>query len=226
MMRSALVLSLTLSLLVVGCSSDTVEKKECPAKGIGVQSAAGISCSTASADPENPTYKAAVTDCSDQVSNYKNYLCSDPQICYDLGVRIVPDFVVDPMGTGENVVFVITNCSSGNKKLTISKVLIVGDSRCSYGEAEVASKELDPGKEMLIRTVYKPKAPGVDMAGIHIFSDAANYKPLTIALCGRALAKYKPGADSGVSGVDAATNKALRCSDPATMTVNKTCHAE
>jgi hypothetical protein len=225
-MRSALVVPVILSLLVA-CGSDDKDKKQCPAKGIAVESSTGVACSTATADPENPTYKVAAQDCSDQLKNYKNYLCTDPQICVDLGVRIVPDFIVDPMSTGESVSFLITNCSTGNKKLTISKVVIVGDSRCSYSEAEVEAKEVAPGKDMLIRTVYKPKTPGVDMAGIHIISDAQNYKPFVLPLCGRALAKYQPGKDSGPSGADAATNKPLRCDDATNMKVNTTCpHAE
>ncbi len=199
------------------CGNDD-SKSTCPAKGIGVQSKSGTACSTASAEPNSEVGK----DCRDQVENYKTYDCTEPQICVDQGKRVVPGFVVDAMATGQEVAFIITNCSTGNKSLNISKLVIAGDSRCNFKEPEIESKEIKPGQSVTVRSVYFPKVVGDDQAALHIFSDAQNYKDLVIPMCGRAVAKPTTAPDAGPKG-DAGKTVGFDCQDVKTACTDS-CH--
>jgi hypothetical protein len=207
---------------LAGCGSED-KKKSCPAGGIGVAAKDGTPCIKATVDPSS----AAGKDCLEQFNDYKGYDCFEPQICVDQGKRKVPDFVLDAMSSGQEVSFLITNCSSGNRKLTLSKLTIAGDSRCSLAEPQVEpGKVIEAGQQAVVRTIYKPKGLGEDHAALIIQSDAQNFKPLIIPICGKALPRYAPGKDSGPPPTgDAGSGPLFDCKDVGT-TVNKTCHQE
>jgi hypothetical protein len=189
--RTLRALLFPLCLFAPACGSGENAKKSCPAKGIGVETPEGVACSTA--DPTS----AAGEACADQIANYKSFACTEPQICSDLGKRKVPSFVVDAGAAPADVSFILTNCSTGNKKLTISKIVLMGDDNCAFTEAEITEKVADPGQEIIIRTKYQPKAEGQDFATIYIYSDAQNANPLIIPICGRALSQSTTCNDAG-----------------------------
>ena len=228
-MRYTVLASIAMVALIAGCSDETTkEMKPCPPKGIGVEAADGTACTTATINQTDPKYKAAYDDCVNQVTKYEEYSCIDPEICVDMGVYIAQGVEVGPMTAPFPVNFVLTNCTTSNKKLNITKVVVMGDKRCSFSEPNLETKEIAPGKSVLLQATYKPLAPGVDYATIQVTSDAQNFKPLKLASCGRAMARFKPGLDSGPTGAgaDAATNKPLRCDDVSSQGVTATCHKE
>ena len=222
---------LALFMLASGCASEDKNMQPCPTKGIGVEAPNGTSCYKAASDPSSEAAKA----CRDQFENYKGYSCSEPQICADVGLRLVPEFVLDPKAPGEPISFTLTNCSTGNSKITISKILLVGDDRCSFvvrkdnqatGDVAIEDKVIDPGKYVSIQTVYWPLTEGEDHAAIHVFSNAKNFSPLVIPVCGRAVVKNAMSQDSGPSsGSDGGTAKGFQCKEVGSK-VNTTCHKE
>ena len=99
---------------------------------------------------------------------------------------------------GQEVSFILTNCSTGNRKLTISKLVLAGDSRCVFSEPEIyPGKVVDPGDQITLRTVYKPTAIGEDHAALIIESDGQNYPKFVIPICGKVIAQPVPGTDAG-----------------------------
>jgi hypothetical protein len=189
----------TIIVFIAACSSEDQNRKPCPTKGIGVEASDGTSCSKAAADPASEAGKI----CREQVEKYKEYDCTEPQLCVDQGKRKIPDYVLnDP---GKEASFTLTNCSTKNSKLIINKIIIAGDSRCSFSEPEIEqteAKEIDPGKSISIRTVYKAKAVGEDHAAIHIYSNAQNWNPLIISLCGKTSLTVPLNPDAGKSAAD------------------------
>jgi len=206
--RIGSVLLVGLCVAASGCSEEEATQA-CPAKGIGVMSKSGQSCSTAAADPTSEAGK----DCRDQLENYRSYGCAEQQICPDQGKRKIPDFVVDPTVAGQEGAFILTNCSTGNKTLTISKVALTGDSRCSFEEPEVVGKEVDPGETAIIRTVYLPKTVGEDHAALYVYSDAKNIRPLIIPICGRGIAKGATSPDGGATSTFDCKEVGKTCND-------------
>ena len=181
---------------------DIGERKPCPPGGLGVTAASGKSCSSI-IDPNDPDIK----DCAGQMTSYKDYACSEPQICPDVGVHALPSFEIG--STPLNVSFVITNCSTGNKKLRVATVEMEGDKRCFFGfnaASAISATEIAPGDTALIQATYAPTAEGEDHAAISVYSNAQNFPGLMLMLCGRAV---KAGATPGpltcqaVSGVEA-----------------------
>jgi hypothetical protein len=223
-------LALSLGLVLAGCSSET-EKKPCPAKGIGVAAASGQSCRDAASSPTSADYK----DCLDQVENYKNYSCEEPQICPDRG-KVIRLYTLSGTAAGEEVSFVLTNCSTGTQALNVTKMIVYGDTRCSFSDAEYGDagtgssspNEAAPGESIAIRTIYKPKTVGQDFAAISITANAKNFSPLSIAVCGAALPYYPAGKDSSVaaadsSSTDSSTSPLKDCKEVGT-TVTSSCH--
>jgi hypothetical protein len=172
--------------------------KPCPEKGLGVESSSGKSCSSV-VDPKDPD----VIDCANQMTHYKDYACSEPQICPDQGVVSIPEFVIG--SPPESVVFAITNCSTGTRKLRIAKVELEGDPRCSFKLDPQTPSEIAPGQSATVKADYEPKSEGEDHAAIVVYSDAQNFPGMMLPLCGRAV---KTGGSSGsltckmVSGVE------------------------
>jgi hypothetical protein len=200
-------LALSLGLFFSACS-DEAEKKPCPTKGIGVETAKGVSCREAA---KYPTSTDAL-ECRDQVENYKSYACEEPQMCPDRG-KVIRRYDLTATSAGEEVSFVLTNCSTGTQKLTVTKLVIYGDARCSFKEAEYGDtgsgsnlpNEAVPGESIAIRTVYKPLTVGDDFAEIAITSNAVNAKyftPFTVAVCGSAIPEFPAGKDSAVAAPD------------------------
>jgi hypothetical protein len=173
MRRSLGVLTLGICLaLVAGCSGDDGDggpSKPCPAKGIGVG----------------------------EIGDWENYNCSEPQICPDKGWVAVFDYPVDPANPKRALSVILTNCSKGQQKLVIEKVVVKGDDRCYMSEAEVEDKEILPGSlnARFVRVTWKPEAAGRDDAALEIHSNAKNFPVLEIPLCGTAIA---PSGDAGV----------------------------
>ena len=181
------------------------EKKQCPASGIGVKSTSGVSCREAGEDITSAAWK----DCQNQWENYKNYDCAKPQICSDL-THVVLYHPIDEKAPRENVPFIITNCSAGQEKLIIQKIELFGNSRCSFSEPELGeaesgqlANEIMPGKYVALRTTYNPKTPGEDHIMIRITSNAANYNPFSISICGQAKTKAEvDAANPGAAAED------------------------
>ncbi len=208
--------------LAGGCAKEDDNKKSCPPKGIAVAAADGTPCAQASADPTSVPGK----DCRDQVEKYKEYDCFEPQVCPDQSKRKIPDFVLDLKAQGQEVSFILTNCSTGNRKLTISKLVLAGDSRCVFSEPEIfPGKVVDPGDQITLRTVYKPTAVGEDHAALIIESDAQNYPKFVIPICGKVIDKPAPGADAGTPGKDAGTGPVFDCKDVQGK-ITTSCHKE
>jgi len=142
----------------------------CPPKGIGV------------AEHDGYTVQA-------QIAYWKNFKCETPQICPDIGGRAGHFFIGQGSAPGE-LTFNITNCSTGNKKLVISGVTLLGDSRCYFTKVTDSdiqpTKEVAPGESTIIRTTYDPKKAGEDHAGLRVASNAENYANLDLLVCGLA----------------------------------------
>ncbi len=183
------------ALALAGCGEDKPPLLTCPAKGIGVQAANGTSCSNAIAiDPKS----AAAQDCLNQIQKSKEYDCTEPQICPDQGKLRYSDSI-DPAAPPFTMTLTLTNCTGGpgKRNLVISGLAVAGDSRCSFKEPEVESREVKPGESIFVRLLYKAPAVGEDHAALHIISDAQNYKRLVIPICFKALPKGTSSPDAG-----------------------------
>jgi hypothetical protein len=216
----ATILSLT---MLCGCGDDKENKKACPSKGIAVAATDGTPCSTASADPTSTAGK----DCREQVEKYKDFDCFEPQVCLDQSKRKIPDLVLDPKAQGQEVSFILTNCSTGHRKLTISRLVLAGDSRCVFTEPEIdPGKVIEPGGQITLRTVYKPTAVGEDHAALIVESDGQNYPKFVIPICGKVIPKFAPGADSGPPPTsDAGAGPVFDCKDVQGK-ITTSCHKE
>jgi hypothetical protein len=152
----------------------------CPEEGLGVKSSSGTSCSSV-VDPNDPD----VIDCANQMTNYKDYACSEPQICPDQGVVSIPGFVLG--SSAQSVTFTITNCSTGTRKLRVARVDLEGDPRCSFQLDPNTPAEIAPGESATVKADYAPQVEGEDHAAIVVYSDAQNFPGLMLPLCGRAV---------------------------------------
>jgi len=182
----------------VGIEGLTPGDKPCPPKGLGVETAGGRPCSSIT-DVNDPD----LDDCLGQMSNYRDYDCSEPQICPDTGYVAIPEQVIG--AAGREVTITLTNCSTGGKTLTIARTEMEGDPRCSFAydpQKDLSVTAVGPGQSATLRAVYAPLAEGEDHAGLGIYSNAQNFPGLLVYVCGRA--------------VKAATGSApaLTCSDP------------
>ncbi len=194
------VLALSLGLtLMTGCSTDDTDLLPCPANGIGPAEQRG----------------------------WEKYDCKQPQICPDLGWLSVFDQPVN--GDVREMAVLITNCTKGQAKLVIDKVVLKGDDRCAMSEPEVETKEVLPGlnNAVSIRITWKPKAAGRDDAAIFIHSNAKNYPILEVPVCGTAIASQGDAGfvipDKGAWTHDAAPPWE-RC-HPVDM-INTKCHTD
>jgi hypothetical protein len=187
-------------LLVAGCSDEDKEKKPCPAEGLGVKSSSGKLCSGI-LDTSDPDWK----DCSDQIEHFDEYDCSKPQICTPDASFVTNVYRLVAGYQGESIPFAINNCSTGNQQLTITKVELMGDARCSFTFKDssdyVEKKIVEPGGPSVdastIRTIFKPDKLGEDHAAFKITSNAQNYPTYVIPICYKVTPKTAPGVDGG-----------------------------
>ena len=188
----------------------------CPPMGIGVAEHNGVSP-------------------AQQIANYTRYSCDQPQICPDLGARFVGLYIIDPGAAAAEVPVTLTNCSTGNNRVEIESVVVLGDRQCAFtdvSDAEITSKTIDPGSSEALRTTYKPTSVGDHHAVLRIKSNAANFPELLIAVCGLAqqrredagLPVIMDGGSAADGGGPAQDSLALVCEAP--DTVNPTCHSQ
>ncbi len=213
------ILAFSLVFTMFACDGEEAEKKPCPIKGIGVESASGTSCASEEAAEFG---SLAGTDCRDQVALFNEYGCSEPQICADQPGGIYDQTSISVAQAARGVNFLITNCSTGNEKLVISKVIITGDDRCSFTEPEIEAKEIDPGGSIAIRSTYKPTSVGEDHAAFVITTNAGNFPEFILPICGRGVEPQTSPAPDG--GVDPEPT-VFTCKDVQGK-INSSCHAE
>jgi len=193
-MRTSSIVSLSLVLLLGACSDNT-EKKACPAGGIGVTSSNGVKCEGI-LDPNN----ADLLDCQQQIETYKEYGCSKPQVCFDNGSLLSYGKLVSKEQPALPLSFILTNCSTGNQKLVIQKVEVMGDERCYLNfdaSQDIEKMEIPSGEGGLIQVRYDPKKTGEDHAVVVVHTNAENFPVLRLYVCGVAISRYLPNMDSG-----------------------------
>lgn len=189
----------TLIAISSGCKDD-VELKACPSGGLGIKSTETGTVCQGILDPEDEDLQ----NCTDQMLEYKDYACNEPQVCPDQGSYRLPIYYHDVNYQGDTMSFALTNCSTGNEPLTISKIVLAGDSRCSMifdKTKDVESLVVEPGEATIIRVLYKPSDLGEDHAALRITSNAENFPELVLPMCARAVPKFAPGHDSGMPGM-------------------------
>jgi hypothetical protein len=121
------------------------------------------------------------------------------------------------MYRGDPLSFSLTNCSVGNKTLTLTKILLAGDKNCSFvfeNEKHVETLEIEPGKSSVIQAIYKPAGLTEDHAAFRITTNAKNFPELVLPMCARSVPKYEPDKDSGMPGaVDGGLPEGWICKD-------------
>ena len=127
------------------CSGDDNDGKPCPENGIG----------------------------ADEIENWEQYNCTQPQICPDIGWVAVIGYPVSPDSPKRQMAVQLTNCSKGNTKLIIEKVVLKGNSRCYMSEPQIEDREIDPGdgNGKTIAVTWKPEKVGRDDAALFIHSN-------------------------------------------------------
>lgn len=165
----------------------------------------------------------------EQIENYQKYACDQPQICPDEGSPFAPFYVIDPKAAPATVNLGLTNCSTGQKKLLIDKIVIAGDQRCFFTEAIVEKQTIDPGETVIVKVDYKPTALGEDHGQFQIHSNAENHAVLKVPFCSRALDKAPVSPDAGVAdggpsdgGTAADAAVRMRCQEVTSVTSQ--CH--
>jgi len=212
-------LTVCLALTTAACDGEETDMKPCPTSGIGVTASNGNSC----ASPEAGEFGSLTgKDCRDQIANYHEYDCSAAQICSDQPGEVYDQTPVSAGTAARGVNFLITNCSTGNEKLVISKVVITGDDRCSFTEPEIEAKEVAPGSSIAVRSTYKPASVGEDHAALVIYTNASNYPQFILPICGRGVEPQTGPAPDGGTGGDPSV---FSCKDVQGK-VNSSCHAE
>ena len=186
-MASQLNLRLTIAsvvLLVGGACSSSKTLQPCPPNGLGTE--------------------GTREEVEEQLRNWDDYNCSEPQICIDLPFKVIPNHVIGSSPTEAN--FLIKNCSTGKQNLEINKVVLYGDWNCSFGEPELEGNTIAPGESVSLRVLYDPDEASESQARIGIFSNAQNYtQPFEFPICGRAVTTDQisnPGTDGGVGNAD------------------------
>jgi hypothetical protein len=220
-LRLVCVGTLALALAAGGCSDEDKERKACPAGGLGVTSETGTKCSTI-----KQLDAGTLKNCNSQIEAFDDYNCTKPQICPDQGsFRNI--YFLDPTWQGDTINFAISNCSVGSEKLTISKVELLGDSRCSFEFDEsvnVTSKVVESGgpeqESSLIQVLFKPTKLGQDHAALKITTNAQNYPTLILPICFKVIPKYAPAVDGGPTAIPEAGApslvKSFICNDVST----------
>lgn len=197
--KITVLLLLTCTVLIWSACEEEKKLLPCPAQGLGVVSTSGKTCSEIK-DPLDED----LGDCQDQMENFLEYDCAEPQLCPDHGAHQMPYYVLDPNGPGETLSFALTNCTTGNDKLIINTVELTGDERCSFifnKSTDVEALEIPAGETRSIQAVYKPKALGEDHVHLRITTNAQNFPDLVLPICGRANPESS-GTDAGVSSDD------------------------
>ena len=195
---------------LVACSGDDGGGKPCPKAGIG----------------------------ANEIANWQDYDCSQPQICPGIGWVAVEGYPVNPANPAREMVVVLTNCSKGSTKLEIQKVVLLGDSRCTMTEPEIEERKIDPGPDngRFVRVKWKPEALGRDDAALMIYTNAQNKPILEVPICGTAVpsqtldGSVAPALDGSVApepdaSLDDAGEKPNFLCKPVTK-LNAKCHAD
>ncbi|MBW2731175.1 MAG: hypothetical protein JRH20_02215 [Deltaproteobacteria bacterium] len=157
---------------------------------------------------------------AEQLVNAADYGCNQPQICPDQGSMAMPTggYIIAPTAAPYSSNNVITNCSTGQGRLEITKIIVRGDARCAFTEPQIEKTDVDPGTATAVKIDWKPEAAGEDHAALVIFSNAQNFPVLVLPACSTAYIEAPVAAtDAGVSGP-------LVCNE--VTTVNTTCHSE
>ena len=208
MNRITVTCALPAFLLLLGACSDDNEKKACPTGGLGVTAPSGKKCNSI-LNPSDPN----LLDCQQQVEDYKKYDCKEPQVCFDTNFQSAWGFVISQSASAYSMSFILTNCSSGTEKLVISKVEVLGNSRCYFdfkmnctaddagqvGTCDVEKMEIAPGESGLIRARYFPEKSGEDDAILRVHTNAENFPQLDLYICGSGVPLHPVGMDSGPS---------------------------
>lgn len=167
------------ALLTIQCKDAGEPDKPCPPKGLGVETESGKPCATVETSYDHD-------DCWDQILYYSEYACSRAQICPDVAqTKTVRNMAEIERGVAFS--FVLTNCSTGSEPLRITKVQVTGDERCSFvfdTSRDLETQEIPPGKTAVLRITYRAKEPGEDHAHLRVFSNAYNFDPLILPVCG------------------------------------------
>lgn len=199
----ALLLGLLAALGTGACDDASAESlKPCPPKGLGVETASGTSC-------KNYLPSADWKECEDQLLNSQTYDCSAAQICPSASMRVAPAATAG--GAGVPLSFLLVN-GSRSATLTISKIEITGDTRCSFEfdkQRDLERETLEPGKSAALRVIYKPTYTGQDHAHLRVHSNAENFPTLILPVCGEAT--KGPHPDAGPYG---GHTSPFACKDP------------
>ena len=173
----------------IGTEDPNAKTMPCPAKGIGAEDIPGATK-------------------QQQVANYTHYQCTSPQIC-----PLKNPVVLDPVvvsSTSSPAFSGFTNCSVGSTAVNISKLVVYGDSRCSFSEPLLSNQKIQPGDMSFVLLNYQPHETGEDHAEVRLTSDAQNFPISAVALCG--------------IGVQSPGGTPPQCQS--VSTVNMTCHSQ
>jgi hypothetical protein len=181
---------------LLGACSDDSDKKACPSSGLGaVSEVSGKSCKGLQ-DPTDPDLQ----DCQQQMENAKQYDCKEPQICFDRTVERALNFIIAKEAPEYSLSFILSNCSTGNQKLVISSVEVLGNQSCHFSfdiTKDLQKQEVSPGDQTLIQVRYLPTKPSQDHLVLKVTSNAQNFPELRLFACGFGVPKYPAGQDSG-----------------------------
>lgn len=177
----------------------------CPPKGIGVEhvgmpaGGGGEPCQGSLCMWTGGRYGCSEqSDVCLQIAEHKRFACNRPQICPDVGGKDA-QFVRRVLGSSskvQTVTFLVSNCSTGDEDLIISRVKVYGDERCSFTDVtdnDIGAKTVRPGETTAIRTSYDPASVGEDHAELRVYSNAQNFPELRLPLCGAAVAAAPDG---------------------------------
>lgn len=208
-------------LLTTACSDDGGDLRPCPSKGIGVEDFGGFTA-------------------NEQILEYQQFDCKEPQICPDDRIALYdPEYLIDENTPPAQSTIGLTNCSTGNQKLVIERVVLVGDSRCSFTcqcrldrqepcercQVEIENSTVNPGETVSVAILYDPTSPGADHAAFHVFSNAQNFNPSVTPMCARAVTSLSnETADDGGVTQDGGSDSTFECEF--VSEVNSACHED
>jgi hypothetical protein len=160
-----------------------------------------------------------------QMAKAHEYNCTTPQLCIDVDFCQMEGRPVDKSIAPWSCNVVVTNCSRGNNKLTLSSLQLLGDPRCHFSEPQLSNRELLPGASAVLKVDYDPETVGEDHASLIIKSNAANFATFNVLICGFAVV---PRFDMSIppdpldAGIPPADAGGTRCK--AATTLNTRCH--
>lgn len=101
----------------------------------------------------------------------------------------------------------------GEQTLKIGKIVIKGDQHCAFRWMGPDEKELGPDGSAFIRMWYKPTVRADDSISLEISSNAVNFDPLVVPICGRGALQEEIDQMADVDG-GVADEEAPSCSAP------------